>query len=485
MGPSLAGHYLDPRPTRLDLVNTTLSPVRSMHFFEAPPRMIAQDNLDSEPLLLSQEEEQFVDWGVVVIETDCEGQSSTEDNDGDEGDDDADADDGTRHDDGTTEDKPSVASRAILIFVAFLYATFSISLRWVYSLPVAPGPSEWTSVRGWVSLVCFLPLLMRRRNRRRRRSQQQQYSSSPSPQPPPSVTESAGTRTRPTVGEATTAVVPSPSVWMAAAELAVWNFLSQASYNIGLLTTPSARASFLSQTCVIMTPLIAMAVGDDVGTLVWVGCLAALVGLGFLSSSTPGGGDAAGGGVPDDGGGGIDLSYIGADAATSSSSSSSMAQHVGLGMGDCMILLASMCWSFCIFRTSSFGGRFGGVQLQGIKNFLLAILYTAWWLIDNLCHSAEQEEEETHPPRRWFSMAWTNPMVVSIVAYSALFPGTIADLLQQYAQASVPASESTVLLSMEPIFTASLGFLLLGERLSWQEWCGGGFLILGSLVSSL
>jgi drug/metabolite transporter (DMT)-like permease len=208
-----------------------------------------------------------------------------------------------------------------------------------------------------------------------------------------------------------------------------------------------------------MTPLIAITVGDKVTKFVWLGCLSSYIGLGFLSFPVGNGGDDVR--HDNDGGAGDDVG----DATSVSMG------HGGLGTGDYLVLFSAICWSFYILRTSRFGSRHDTIKLQGVKNFLLAILYTAWWWLDNRSNHG-------------LSPGWKNPMVLSILLYSALFPGTIADVLQQNAQGSVPATESTVLLSTEPIFTAVLGFLLLGERLSFQESCGGAFLMFGTFLAS-
>jgi len=151
-----------------------------------------------------------------------------------------------------------------------------------------------------------------------------------------------------------------------------------------------------------------------------------------------------------------------------------LGMHIGLRWGDCLILISCACWSVYMLRTSAFSSRFEEVQLQGIKSFFTTVLYGVWWLCETYFSS-----EGDH----W--RGWRNGTAWMILFYSALFPGTIADILQQKAQRFIPASESNVILSMEPIFTATMAIVLLGEQLSWQESCGGCLLIIGSLVSGL
>jgi drug/metabolite transporter (DMT)-like permease len=78
---------------------------------------------------------------------------------------------------------------------------------------------------------------------------------------------------------------------------------------------------------------------------------------------------------------------------------------------------------------------------------------------------------------------WDNLLGWAVLAYSALGPGTIADLLQQKGQETVAASESNLILCMEPVFTLFLGRFILGEETSWLEKLGGFFLILGAMVA--
>ena len=147
---------------------------------------------------------------------------------------------------------------------------------------------------------------------------------------------------------------------------------------------------------------------------------------------------------------------------------------LGFGVGDLLVLGAACCWSLYVFRISAVARYYDEVYLQGTKTLYLAILYTVWFLISSLRVGGESS--------LW--SGWDNWVAWAILAYSALGPGAIADLLQQKGQEAVGATESNLILSMEPVFTAILGRVILGEETSWLEKVGGGFLIFGALVSS-
>jgi len=79
---------------------------------------------------------------------------------------------------------------------------------------------------------------------------------------------------------------------------------------------------------------------------------------------------------------------------------------------------------------------------------------------------------------------WKDPIGWLILFYTALGPCTIADICQQKAQASVSAAETNVILSLEPVSTTILGFVIMGETPSSQELIGGVFIMIASILAS-
>jgi drug/metabolite transporter (DMT)-like permease len=220
-----------------------------------------------------------------------------------------------------------------------------------------------------------------------------------------------------------------------AVELAVLNFGAQALINLGLLSVSSARAAFLTQTSVVLTPAVSALVGRSVHPKVWLACLAALGGLLLMSH--------------EDG-------------------------QSGLGhfqVGDLLCLGGALSWSLYIFRLS-YCELFDEIELQAAKTFFLAVLYTGWF-------AAAYIQSETCLWEGWTSLvAW------ALLFYSALGPGTLADVMQQKGQGTVTAAEANVILSMEPVFTAIMGRLFLGEVTSMQDRFGGGLIILAALIAT-
>jgi drug/metabolite transporter (DMT)-like permease len=121
---------------------------------------------------------------------------------------------------------------------------------------------------------------------------------------------------------------------------------------------------------------------------------------------------------------------------------------------------------------SEWGEYFDETLTQFYKNIMLASMYAVWMSISIIVSETSLWE------------AWTDPISWTLLFYSALGPCTIADIIQQRAQASVPAAESNVILSLEPVFTAILGLIILGELLSWKEIVGGGLIVIASVLAS-
>ncbi len=292
--------------------------------------------------------------------------------------------------------------RLLLLLVAFLYGSLNVSLRLVYQRPGPPSASALSSSRGWLAITCFLPLLLKHT-------------------PAPIYLD--GTITQ-------------GSFWRVAMELAFLNFGAQALLTLGLFSTASARASFFTQTSVVMTPILSAMVGHRLHWRVWLGCVIALFGLVLLSDS-------------------------GGDKFT-----------LGFGVGDVFCLAGAFCWSLYLFRLSSVGSSFDEIQMQAAKTALLAILYSVWFVVAQI-----QSDMSL-----W--SGWKDWITWVLLFYSALGPGALADIIQQKGQAIVWAAEANVILSLEPVFTAILGLLFLGEATTLQEKTGGGLIVLASIMST-
>ena len=201
-----------------------------------------------------------------------------------------------------------------------------------------------------------------------------------------------------------------------------------------------------------MTPLISAIAGETIQSSVWGGCALALVGLFLISTSS------------------VDSSSV-TDADTVAAGSS-------FNQGDALILLGALSWSTYILRTSQIAEKYSEVSLQFTKTAFLAGMYGLWFLSEALT---------TLKSGGTLLQLWSGFQSIQVwllLAYSAVGPGAIADLLQQQGQKDVTASESNIILCMESFFAAVCAFALLGEVSSLKEIIGGLFIVVAAISAS-
>lgn len=235
-----------------------------------------------------------------------------------------------------------------------------------------------------------------------------------------------------------------------------------------------------------MTPLISAFAGESIKSSVWGGCALALTGLALISTShSP---EAAVDVAASMAGDGMDAA---GQALTDIASSA-----ISLNQGDFLILAGALSWSTYIFRTSSIAKSYSEIDLQFTKTVLLAVMYGGWFLTNvassltsaaaaaatsvwSLLSSGAWLEAITSLWSGWYSLP-----VWILLAYSAVGPGAVADLLQQTGQKEVSASESNIILCLESLFAAVCAFVFLGEVSSMREMAGGLLIVLAAVLAS-
>jgi drug/metabolite transporter (DMT)-like permease len=353
----------------------------------------------------------------------------------------------------TGEDAAVVQGRILLCLVALLYGTLNVSLRLIYQLPDPPTAAALSTARGWLASIGFVPLIFFRPKAN------EVYSDNGGEEPISSTSEyTAGSSSTSSTSSSSS---PFSAFLFAGIELAFWNFLAQGLLNIGLLSTTSARASFLTQTSVVITPVLSRLIGQRVAPKVWIACGLALVGLTILA--------AAGGPV----------------AAAAVSGGLSIQSMMNFSTGDWLVLGGALSWSLYLLRLSNLGPKFDEINLQFVKTTLLAVFYTLWLVAVPVLGSAglSATTAVTTTPGTTFGWLMSGSAGLFLL-YSAMGPGTIADVLQQQGQKQLSASEANVILSMEPVFAALCAWLILGEVTSIQEAVGGGIILTAALVAT-
>ena len=244
-------------------------------------------------------------------------------------------------------------------------------------------------------------------------------------------------------------------------------YFIQGLLNAGLQYTSAARASFLSQTSVVMTPLLSAFGGERIPTSVWGGCGLALVGLFLIATSATTGAPSA--------------------AGTNLASLTMMCNRgdTMILLGDTMILLGAMSWSMYIFRTTKLAQYHSALSLQFTKTVLLAVMYGGWVLRDATSTFAATAGVTLNRVLASLWPGWKSPKVWMLLFYSAIGPGVLADILQQRGQRNLDsASQSNIILCLESVFAVIFAFVILGEVVSMREIAGGSLIVTAAILAS-
>ena len=77
-----------------------------------------------------------------------------------------------------------------------------------------------------------------------------------------------------------------------------------------------------------------------------------------------------------------------------------------------------------------------------------------------------------------------SPINLSVIAYTAVFASLVAYLSWNHGVKTVGAAKAAMATYLMPVFTAILGWLLLGEGLQLFHWIGGGLIFAGLLLTT-
>ena len=77
-----------------------------------------------------------------------------------------------------------------------------------------------------------------------------------------------------------------------------------------------------------------------------------------------------------------------------------------------------------------------------------------------------------------------SPIHLSVIAYTAVFASLVAYLSWNHGVKTVGAAKAAMATYLMPVFTAILGWLLLGEGLELFHWIGGGLIFAGLLLAT-
>ena len=204
-------------------------------------------------------------------------------------------------------------------------------------------------------------------------------------------------------------------------------FLGVSLQQVGIVTTTAGKAGFITGLYVVLVPIMSLVWGQHVRHGTWFGALCAAAGLYLLSIKA----------------------------------------GFSIERGDFLVLLSALCWAAHVHIIGRFASRIDALRLAFHQYLICAAL--------SLVVAAIFE----HPTLDGLVGA-TVPII-----YGGVFSVGIAYTLQVAAQKKAHPAHAAIILSLESVFAALGGWLILSEALSLRALIGCALMLTGMIISQL
>lgn len=204
-------------------------------------------------------------------------------------------------------------------------------------------------------------------------------------------------------------------------------FIAASLQQIGLIYTTAGKAAFITCLYIVLVPLTGIFLKQRVALPTWLGCLLAMTGLYFLCIKE-----------------GFIISY-----------------------GDLLELIGAFFWTAHILLIDRYAQKVDTLKLSCFQFITCSVLS----LFTALCIE---------------TITWQGISQAGLpILYGGLFSVGIAYTLQVVGQKTASPSHAAIILSMETVFAAIGGYLIINEHLGVRELWGCGLMLAGMLVSQL
>ena len=201
-----------------------------------------------------------------------------------------------------------------------------------------------------------------------------------------------------------------------------------AAQQIGIAHTTASKAGFITALYVVIVPLLSIFIRKRPSVQIWACVALALIGLYLLCMKTA---------------------------------------SFRLEYGDAWELACAFFFAVEILLVSYYCSRVDPVRLSFVQFFVVAILSTIFMLLIE------------HPTVDGLRLALPS------ILYAGIFSSGIAFTLQIIGQVGVNATVASLVMSLESVFSALSGWLILHERMSPRELSGAALMFLAIALSQI
>lgn len=207
----------------------------------------------------------------------------------------------------------------------------------------------------------------------------------------------------------------------------VFLFAAASFQQIGLQYTSSANAGFITGLYLLLVPLFGMLLGHRTTKSLWVGVVVSLVGLYFLS----------------------------------------VTGTFRVSRGDLLILICAVLWAGQILVIDHIASRGDPIKIACLQFVVCAALSSAAALLFEHC-SIDAIKAGS-----------------GAVAYAGFLSVGVAFTLQVVCQKRCPPAPAAIIMSLEAVFAALAGYLVLDQTLSTRALFGCALILCGMLIVQL
>ncbi|KUK72740.1 MAG: Putative permease, DMT superfamily [Clostridiales bacterium 38_11] len=202
-------------------------------------------------------------------------------------------------------------------------------------------------------------------------------------------------------------------------------FIAATLQQVGIIYTTAGKAGFITSLYIVIVPILGIAIRQKSTPTIWLGAIVAAIGLYFLSIN----------------------------------------EHLSIEFGDLLQLIGAFFWATHIIVIGFFVSKVDALKLSSMQFATCSILsFIVAFIVEDI---------------------QIRNVVNALIPllYGGLMSVGIAYTLQVVAQRHAKASHAAIALSMEAVFAAIGGMVLLGEQMSLRGYFGSLLMLAGMLIS--
>jgi drug/metabolite transporter (DMT)-like permease len=204
-------------------------------------------------------------------------------------------------------------------------------------------------------------------------------------------------------------------------------FLGATFQQAGLVYTDAGKAGFITGFYIILVPILGLFIKQQTSFFTWIGAIVAIIGLYFL---------------------GVNEAFK-------------------INIGDVLVLIGAFFWAIQILVIGHYSKRIDPFQLA-FSQFvvcagfsLISAVITESIILQNILHAYLQ------------------------ILYAGIFSVGIAFTIQVVAQREAHPANAAIIMSLEAVFAAIGGWLILNETISFRVMIGCSLMLIGMILSQL